>query len=185
MHMKTPADTTAIAVSVCRRCGNIAKSGITSCCGRGGSWFKRCGGAGNIKLEHTWHEGIQACEGLLQSKTVIVQQLSVQQKDKYGADMANYKSIIAATETFTPTSGNTSMPMPHTTSIVTLSYTPENVSITTAANILMTHTSTNTLITSTTHTSASTLITPHGYENLPKPIARMDIILLSIIVLIV
>merc|ERR1719305_1436371 len=54
--------TTTITVPVCPRCGTIVKSDKISCCGRGGSWFKNCGGIGNIKLHHTWYEGIQACK---------------------------------------------------------------------------------------------------------------------------
>ena len=45
-----------------------------SCCGRGGAWFESCAGAGNIKLYHTWNEGIQACKAQLQSKLAFVQQ---------------------------------------------------------------------------------------------------------------
>ena len=59
--MCTPAVVTTIMHSVCRKCGTIGKSNKVSCCARGGSWFKDCGSAANVKLRHTWHEGIQAC----------------------------------------------------------------------------------------------------------------------------
>ena len=59
---KTPAATKTTITSACPKCGTIAKSGKSSCCGRGGSWFKSCGGAGNTRLEHTWYEGINACK---------------------------------------------------------------------------------------------------------------------------
>ena len=113
------------AVSVCLRCGTIGKFGKMSCCGRGGSWFKSCGGAGNTKRQHTWHEGIQACKARSQSNTVIAQQLNVaQQKDKHssqGVDMTNDKAVSANT-------------VSEATSIVTPTYTSENMSFTTSAS---------------------------------------------------
>merc|ERR1711939_140290 len=104
-------------MGVCPRCGSIAKSGILSCCGRGGSWFKNCGGSGNTKLRHTWHEGMQACKTRSQSKTNIGNQVNVvQQKDTrsaHGAHMTSGKAVIAATKTFVFTSSvDTSTPMP-------------------------------------------------------------------------
>ena len=67
--------TTTIISPVCTKCGSIKKSGKVSCCARGGSWFRNCGGSGNAKLQHTWYEGIQACK--TQSKTAIDQQRSI------------------------------------------------------------------------------------------------------------
>ena len=49
--------------SVCTKCGTTKKSGKRSCCARGGAWFKKCGYAGDAKLDHTWAEGILACRG--------------------------------------------------------------------------------------------------------------------------
>ena len=168
--MKTPADTTTtIAVSVCPRCGTIEKSGKKSCCGRGGSWFRNCGGVGNTKLHHSWYEGIQACKARSQSKTVVGQQLNGAQQrgidSSQGDGMVNSKTVIVATETFTFTPVNTSTPTLDTTSPVSSSYTPDDVSITTSAVALMINTSTNT---HSTHSSASKAITTHGYENLLK-----------------
>merc|ERR1712032_1428143 len=68
--------TMVITTSVCPKCGIIAKSGKSSCCGRGGSWFKNCGGAGNTKLRHTWYQGIQACKARTRSKSSIGQQVN-------------------------------------------------------------------------------------------------------------
>ena len=48
--------------NVCAECGIIQKSGKLSCCARGGSWFGKCGSAGNGDLRHTWSEGIRVCE---------------------------------------------------------------------------------------------------------------------------
>merc|ERR1712032_1386329 len=72
--------TTAITVSVCLRCGTIAKSGKPSCCGRGGSWFKNCGGGGNTKLQHSWYEGMQACKRRPHSRTAAGQQENAAQQ---------------------------------------------------------------------------------------------------------
>ena len=46
---------------VCSKCGLVKKSGIRSCCARGGAWFKNCGDAVDAIFDHTWAEGIQAC----------------------------------------------------------------------------------------------------------------------------
>jgi len=59
---KTLALTTTAASSGCLVCGSVKKSRKKSCCGRGGSWFGTCGGAGNKKATHTWFEGIKVCE---------------------------------------------------------------------------------------------------------------------------
>ena len=144
--MKTPPDTTMIiTVSVCPRCGTIGKSGKMSCCGRGGAWFKHCGGAVNTKRQHTWYEGIQACKTRTQSKTAIAQKLNgAQQKDKGSSDdtdMANSQVVIATTNTFAFTSANTSpRSMLDTKSIVTATYTLNNLLTTTPAHILMRNT---------------------------------------------
>ena len=61
--------------SVCPKCGATKKSGKLSCCGRGGSWFGKCGNTVNLDLDHTWHEGLQVCKALSQSNEVIAQQL--------------------------------------------------------------------------------------------------------------
>ena len=157
-HIKTLAGTTTIAVSVCPRCGTIAESGRMSCCGRGGSWFKNCGGVGNAKLHHAWYEGIQACKARSQSKTVIGQQLVGAQgtgmDSSQGVGMANDKAAIAATNMFTFTSVSTS--------------TSENVPITKSSQIVVTTSLTDTFITSSTHTSVSTSMTTLGYVKLFK-----------------
>ena len=147
--MKTPSGTTTIAVPVCLRCGIIRKSGKPSCCGRGGSWFKNCGRAGNTKSQHTWYEGMQACKSHSQFKTVIDNQLNDAQQQQgldssQGADMENYTSIIVVTDTFVFASVNTSTPMSDTTSSVT-------------SNASMIY---------STHTSAIKAITTQGCANI-------------------
>ena len=56
----TPKSVSVGRSSGCVRCGTIKSSGALSCCGRGGSWFKKCGDAEHF--DHTWAEGIQACK---------------------------------------------------------------------------------------------------------------------------
>ena len=52
-------------IPVCPKCGDIKKSGKQSCCARGGAWFKNCGDVGDTKFDHTWAEGIQACNDVV------------------------------------------------------------------------------------------------------------------------
>ena len=61
-QMPTTAATTTAISRVCGACGTIKASGKMSCCGRGGSWFGKCGSADNVNLGHTWHEGIWVCK---------------------------------------------------------------------------------------------------------------------------
>ena len=166
-RIKTPADTTTAISSVCSRCGTIGKSGKSSCCGRGGSWFKNCGGSGNKKLHHTWYEGIQACKARSQSKAVVGQQLNgAQQKDIDSSeydDMTKYKAVIAANKTFRFTSVNALTPMSDTPLIVTSTYTSGNVPIT-----------------ESTHTSASTSTITKGCTNLLKVTLHINLLFMII-----
>ena len=68
--MQTPAAKQTAIVSVCPKCGIIGRSGKSSCCGRGGSWFGNCGSADNTKVEHRWYEGLEACKTRTQLKAV-------------------------------------------------------------------------------------------------------------------
>merc|ERR1712187_14779 len=67
-----PPETTAAPEPVneptydCPVCGFLKRSGKRSCCGKGGAWFGKCGGA-KSKLPHTWFNGIQACKPKLKS----------------------------------------------------------------------------------------------------------------------
>ena len=49
----------------CVKCEVVKKSDKRSCCARGGAWFKNCGDAGDTKFDHTWIEGVKACEGVV------------------------------------------------------------------------------------------------------------------------
>ena len=50
------------AASACRKCGT-SKAGKRSCCGRGGSWFGKCGDPGDATFEYTWFDGVRVCKG--------------------------------------------------------------------------------------------------------------------------
>ena len=158
------ATATTIISSVCPRCGSIGKSGKSSCCGRGGSWFRNCGSVGNAKLRHTWYEGIHACKPhTRESKTVIARQKGI--RSSHGAHMAKYQADNAVTtKTFAFTSVNTSAPMSDTTPIIMSAYTPGNRAITVMVRTLMANTSTKVLMTSSTHTSVSTSIITQGSD---------------------
>ena len=77
---------TSINTNGCPKCGTTKKSGKLSCCARGGAWFKNCGDAGDTKFDHTWAEGIQACQGFTTSISV---------KSALQADLLHNPSVIA------------------------------------------------------------------------------------------
>ena len=56
---------------MCPKCGTSKKSDKLSCCARGGSWFKRCGDAGDPTVDHTWSEGVDACKDLSSSISAV------------------------------------------------------------------------------------------------------------------
>ena len=72
-YIQTSATTAATTIAVCPVCGAMKRSQKLSCCARGGSWYGKCGSAGDENGEHTWHEGIQACKAR-QSQVVMAQQ---------------------------------------------------------------------------------------------------------------
>ena len=82
---------------VCHKCGIIEKSGQNSCCGRGGSWFRNCGGLGNAKPDHTWYEGVQACKIGAQFKRASGRQSNAAQRlNSYnGVGAGNPKGVKA------------------------------------------------------------------------------------------
>ena len=105
--------TTTTSRPVCPKCGTIGKSGKSSCCGRGGSWFRNCGSAGNRKFRHTWSEGILTCKTRAQWKAVRSRQPNAAQQlnSSDGIGTGNAKVVITAAETFTFTPDNTPIPM--------------------------------------------------------------------------
>ena len=131
-HVYTAAFTTPTTSSLCPKCGTIAKSGKSSCCGRSGSWFGNCGSAVNSKLDHTWHEGIRSCKTLPQSKSAIGQRSdSAQQRNPTIAHgMANSKAVITSANTFAFTfTANTTSTTTTTTDTTTTVITMTTVTI--------------------------------------------------------
>ena len=111
--MPTATTTTVTVRPECRKCGTIGKSGKNSCCGRGGSWFRNCGSAGNVKLRHTWYEGIQVCKTRTQSQKASGRQSNAaQQQNSFNvANTGNFKAVATA-KAFAFASFNTSIPIP-------------------------------------------------------------------------
>ena len=73
MHAEQPmaTSTSVIRSKRCPKCGKVKKSGKRSCCARGGTWFEKCGDADNANFDHTWMEGIQACDDFEISLSVV------------------------------------------------------------------------------------------------------------------
>ena len=78
---------------ICSECGTIQKSGKSSCCGYGGSWFGHCRSVGKANVVHTWNEGIWACKAR-QFQSVPSQQLHFSQTKSH--DSFNDSSIVNA-----------------------------------------------------------------------------------------
>ena len=102
---------------VCPKCATIEKSGKFSCCGRDGSWFKNCGGAGNTKLEHTWQDGIRACKARAQFRTGMGKRLDQAEQNSNGffniaGMLMNSKLAMMTDSTVASASCNKSTPMP-------------------------------------------------------------------------
>ena len=97
------ATTTINIISTCPKCGLIKKSGRLSCCARSGSWFGNCGSDGDTNFDHTWYEGLQACneaQSQSQSRAVFDHQMNEAQEERdqssYHANNNNAKAISTA-----------------------------------------------------------------------------------------
>ena len=100
----TPAAKARSASHACFKCGIIAKSDRSSCCGRGGAWFGDCGSAGNAERRHTWYEGIQVCKARAQLRTGNGQHLAAQQSNpSHGFGKA---AVVRHAKTFPVASSN-------------------------------------------------------------------------------
>ena len=85
MPAEAPTTTSASATGGkrCPKCGKGKKSGKLSCCARGGAWFQKCGDGDDSNFDHTWMEGIQACNNfgsLLPNKGPVRSMLLHEQK---------------------------------------------------------------------------------------------------------
>ena len=75
-RIPTEALTTITSISAvsstgwCPKCGTSKKSSKSSCCARGGAWYKKCGDASDITFNHTWPEGIYACKHYASSVSI-------------------------------------------------------------------------------------------------------------------
>ena len=124
--MSTAVTTTSMSM-ICPECGTMGNSGKASCCGRGGSWFGKCGSVGNANLDHTWDEGIRACKAR-QFQAAVGQQLrDSRQKTPASANhvsrgMHNKEGFVAA-RFYAPTTINAWTTEPSATSIMTLART--------------------------------------------------------------
>ena len=155
------AGATTMTVSVCPRCGTIAKSGKPSCCGRGGSWFKSCGGGSNTQHPRTWYDGIQACKSRPRFKRGIGQQLNAAEQKGTGFSQDTSISSSKRMSADTP-------------SIVTPTTTSDNEIVITS---LMTSTFTNCSTTFSTHSSAISPMAARQIVNQLKIIVHHIIIL--------
>ena len=183
-----PVATTTTVSSVCPKCG-IAKSGKSSCCGRGGSWHTSCGSAYNTRLQHTWYEGLHACKAWARSRIAVGRQ----------NDAAQQKRVITAAKPFAFWAVNTSTSMAKPTSItmtnsrlstadgilttnskiagvaVTAIYMSDNMSISTSS-ITSINMSTSTPIIP----PASTSVTMQGCEKLMKIVFHINLLIIML-----
>ena len=105
-----------ITSPMCLKCGTIEKSARSSCCGRGGSWFRKCGGSPNTKFDHSWYDGRKACEAWAHFKSAAGQYLEAGQpkgtKSNNGDGTIKFKLRITDAKTPITTSANASVDTP-------------------------------------------------------------------------
>ena len=126
LRMLTLVVTTAPIGAICSVCGIIKKSGKLSCCGRGGSWFEKCGSVGNGNLGHAWYEGIRACR-TPQSQAAADQQLHASQLKQTHTTTISPDNMIRSPRTNLAIADFTRVPA---VSIPTWSHTPVSASLT-------------------------------------------------------
>merc|ERR1712046_387519 len=91
----------------CPTCGTIKKPGKSTCCAPGGSWFRDCGSAGNVKRRHTWYDGMQACKTRARSEIAVEQQRGVVQHTDTSSSNGVAKANSAADIVSNTTSSRT------------------------------------------------------------------------------
>ena len=175
----TPVTTTTTSPA-CFECGRIRKSGKTSCCARGGSWFGNCGRADdkNATFEHTWYEGIRACNGR-QSPVAVDQQLrdSLRNNNASSDDVSvgmSSKAVIVTAHILASTPAITSTPVPQPTNmpISPPANTIFNKSKSSASADISTKTS--------SHTPASSSANARESEKLLRVVTRIGIVLITV-----
>ena len=124
----------------CRKCGTIGKSGKSSCCGRGGSWFRNCGNAGNVKNSHTWYEGIQVCNTRSQPKRASGRESNAAQQQLISSNRADRGDNTSMTNTSTIT---TMFTISHTNTLTTTTSDTITATISTSTMITQTFVSTD------------------------------------------
>ena len=135
----------------------MGKLGRRSCCGRDGSWFKKCGSA---NFDHTWYEGIQACKASLEQSQLGLGQPGLNPADQKRNHSSNGVGIIKSKKVITAAllkfmSANAPTRIPQAKSIVTPAYTRVNA-----------------LIRSSTHLSADTPRSTTGSAQPPDTTSR-------------
>ena len=71
--LSTPVLTSVIgSMMACSTCGTFKRSGRVSCCAPGGAWYKNCGGAGSINVDHRWSEGVKACARKFEANAMYI-----------------------------------------------------------------------------------------------------------------
>ena len=172
--------------TACLKCVTIEKSGKYSCCGRGGSWFRNCGSGGYANVEHTWHEGIQACKKTwVQFKTAMGQQANAAQQLTLsnGVGMANFKTattaatamISASANASTPTIMSAHTPMSNTLAKVSMAAPVHTIVLTTTAA-----TTTTAMIAIVIHAKEATItidwISPGMHATYPRHIFSVRVL---------
>ena len=149
---------TTTTSSICRTCGTIKKFGKSSCCGRGGSWFRNCGSGGDTKRRHTWYEGIQACEARAQLETVSGQESNAAQQPSsaHGVGTVKSKSAINVIKPYAFSPANTLTTMPGSNPVI---IAPANVLVK-ASNATSDSTSTGSGSDTLTTTTISAITSP-------------------------
>ena len=139
--MRSLVATAMPIVSVCHTCGVVKKSDKRSCCARGGSWYGKCGGAGNKNREHTWYEGLQACKALQSQAVMVHQQNVVEQKNTNLSDDASM-GINSQAATHMLPSTSVQIQLPRTMSVTASGTTPvsANTSIRMPMSVHLAHT---------------------------------------------
>ena len=186
--MPTSPVTTTSASSVCLKCGTVMKSGKSSCCGRGGSWFGRCTSARDANLTHTWYDGVRVCTAQ-RSQQVIQQRLqaSLRRSDVSSDDDnmgTNSETVIADARMSISTLDNNPKRLSGSVVTTVFSRTPIMISARTslvhntgATNAkAITTTNTNTIIATISASTSASANTVAPEQNIPSYKAKFSLL---------